>query len=240
MSKPQYFCGNDNPDDMRIMGAAIVFGLVANSLALFAFSDAIAASGPAVDQGLSLDSMRGVLIVTLGWVFCFFSAMGAQIRTKMEMKEDADASYLAERAMYNTIEHALPSLLIIWLAAIYCNATAATVAGAIYVVGRFLYPLLYGFYGHFTLLVEFATQLGYIALGALLLSLYGQVFFDAPLLADLVHQWYLPFCLIGGWMLLLLIHFNVVGFAVYFPVYKRGLDWKRDFDAHAEVDVNDA
>ena len=107
-------------------------------------------------------------------------------------------------------------------------------------MGRFLYPLLYGLYGHFTLIVEFSTQLGYMALGALLLSLYGQVFFDAPLIGDFVQQWYLPFCLIGGWMLFGLIQLNVVGFAVYFPVYKRGLEWKREFDAHATTNANDS
>lgn len=238
MSKPQYFWGNDNPEDMKLMGIAILFALTANSITLFLFSETITSSGPAIESGLSLDSMRGVLMVTLGWIFCFLSAMGGQIRTKMEMAENADAEYLAKRAMYNSIEHAFPSLFMIWLAAIYCNAGAASVLGGLYVLGRLFYPILYGWYGHFTLFVEFATQLGYFALGGLLLSLYGQVFFDDPLIAVVVQHWYMPFWLLGAWLLFSLIQINLVGFGIYFPIYKRGLDWKQRFDEYSAQNEN--
>lgn len=230
MSKPLFFWGNDSFDDPRMLGGAILFGWVMNTILIFLFSSEIRAGRPAIEAGLSLDSMRGVLMVTMGWCWCFFSAMGAQIRIKQKMKEDDDARLLAERAMMNSLEHALPSLILIWLTGIYCNSVMATVLGSLYVVGRFLYPICYGWYGHFTMLVEFATHLGYFALGGLFLALLGQVCWDDSLMISYLHPWRLPWFFLGGWFLFVGVQMTFVGWLVYAPVYERGLRWKKRFD----------
>ena len=230
MSKPQFFWGNDAPDDPRMLISAILFGWVLNTLALLWFSQDIIHAQPAIDAGLSLDAMRGVLLVTMGWCGCFFSAMGAQIRIKQQHRENEDATFLAERAMMNSLEHAIPSLLIIWLSGIYCNSMLATVLGSLYVFGRLLYPIFYGWYGHFTMLVEFATHLGYFAIGGLYLSLMGELIWNQSWLVSNLQHWFLPFVLLGGWFAFMGPQMTVVGWGVYAPIYERGLRWKKQFD----------
>jgi len=233
MSKPLFFWGNDTPDDSRILVLAILFGWVVNTIILLWFSQDIIHAQPAIDHGLSLDSMRGVVLVSMGWCWCVFSAMGAQIRIKQNYKDDVDATFLAERAMMNSLEHAIPSLLVIGLTGIYCNSMLATVLGSLYVVGRLLYPICYGWYGHFTMLVEFATHLGYFALGGLYLTLIGSLLWDESLLIAHLQHWYFPFMLLGGWILFMGVQMTMIGWLVYGPVYERGLRWKKEFDAQS-------
>ena len=147
------------------------------------------------------------------------------------MREDEDANYLAERAMMNSLEHAIPSLVVIWLSGIYCNSALATVLGTVYVVGRLLYPLFYGWYGHFTMLVEFATHLGYFAIGGLYLSLLGNVVFDVSWLVSQLQCWYVPLLLLGGWFLCMGFQMAFLGWGLYAPIYERGIHWKKDFDS---------
>ena len=230
MSKPLFFWGNDAPDDPRMLGVAIIFGWMLNTGIVWYFSQDIILGQPAIESGMSLKSMRGVLFVTMGWCWCFFSAMGAQIRIKQTMKENEDAYFLAERSMMNSLEHAIPSLILIWSVGIYCNSTLATVLGGIYVIGRFLYPIFYGWYGHFTMLVEFSTQLGYFALGGLFLSLGGVLLFNDTLVVSYVDQWVLLFCFLGGWLLFMGVQMTALGWLVYAPIYERGIRWKEKFD----------
>lgn len=68
-----------------------------------------------------------------------------------------------------------------------------------------------------------------------MLALFGLLFFDTPLIEEAVHNWYLPFYLFGGLLLLGPLNINLVGFGVYFPVYKKGLQWKRQFDEPTPV-----
>ena len=209
---------------------AMLFGWVVNTMALLWFSQDIIHASPAIDDGLSLDAMRGILLVTMGWCGCFFSAMGAQIQIKQKYREDEDARFLAERALMNSLEHAIPSLLLIWLSGIYCNTMLATVLGSIYIVGRLLYPVFYGWYGQFTMLVEFATHLGYFALGGLFLSLMGNLIWSESLLIALLQYWYFPFVLLGGWVAFMGIQMTMIGWLVYAPIYERGLRWKKEFE----------
>ena len=233
MSKPLFFWGNDLPDDPRVLVLAILFGWVVNTVVLLWFSHDIILLQPAIDAGLSLNAMRGVVLVTIGWVGCFFSAMGAQIRVKQQHRDDEDAMFLAERAMMNSLEHAIPSLMIIWLAGIYCNSMLAAVLGGIYVAGRLLYPIFYGWYGHFTMLVEFATHLGYFAIGSLYISLIGNIVFGESWLVAHLQYWYVPFILLGGWFAFMGIQMTLIGWGVYAPIYERGLAWKKDFESHS-------
>jgi hypothetical protein len=234
MSKFQFWWGNDDPQDRRIFLLAVLFALVINSAVLFLCSEEIAKGQPTIDSGMKLPEMRGILIVTLGWVFCFLSAMGAQIMTKMNLRDNEEASHLAERALMNTMEHAIPSLFLIWLTGMYCNGVTATVFGAVYVLGRFLYPILYGWYGHFTMMVEFSTQLGYVALGLLGVSLAGQIFWSDPVISHFASEWYQPFCVLACWIAFSLVLWNIVGFTIYGTIYSRGLLWKEKFDAEQQ------
>ena len=108
---------------------------------------------------------------------------------------------------------------------------AATVFGALYVCARFLYPILYGWYGQFTMLVEFATQLGYVATGVLGMSLIGQLLWNDPLFGHFVFAWYQPLCVFACWLIFTLIFWNVIGFGLYGVVYSRGILWKQKCDA---------
>ena len=234
MSKMKFWWGNDDPQDKRIFALALVFGFVMNCFVLYLFAAEVANGQPAIDSGLSLSSMRGILIVTLGWIFCFLSAMGGQISTKMKFQDNEEASHLAERGLMNTLEHAIPSLLLIWLAGIYCNAVAATVFGGVYVCARFLYPVFYGWYGQFTMLVEFSTQLGYVAIGVLSMSLVGQVLWNDSLLGHFVLEWYQPFCVFACWLAFCLIFWNAIGFTLYGIIYSRGIVWKQKFDTQQQ------
>ena len=158
MSNQTFFWGNKNPEDSRIFGLGVLFGWAVNCAALYLFLPHIVQSQPAINDGFSLDAMRGIIWVTLGWFWCYFSAMGAQVLFKERIGDDEDAILIADRSMLNTLEHAIPSLFLIWLVGIYSNVFLATVLGSVYVLGRLMYPILYGWYGQFTMLIEFSDS----------------------------------------------------------------------------------
>lgn len=50
----------------------------------------------------------------------------------------------ADRAQLNTLEHMPPFLILLWLCAVFATVQGATIAGAIYVAARIVYPFLLG------------------------------------------------------------------------------------------------
>ena len=50
----------------------------------------------------------------------------------------------ADRVQLNTLEHMPPFLLLLWLNAVFVGTFSATIAGAIYVAARALYPSMIG------------------------------------------------------------------------------------------------
>merc|ERR1712070_96043 len=97
-----------------------------------------------------------------------YSLFGNQVNIKLGMagapktgpvKEQS--AFIAERSVVNTMEQALPFLALMWLHAMFVNPRVSMVLGWVYVVTRALYPIFYGFYGEFTVLVEFVTWPNY-------------------------------------------------------------------------------
>ncbi len=240
MSTLNFFWGNRDPEDPRIFGLGVLFGWAVNCAALYFFLPHIVQAQPALSDNLSLDAMRGLIWVTLGWFWSYFSAMGAQVLSKERIGDDEDAVHIADRSMLNTLEHAIPSLFLIWLVGIYSNVFLATVLGSVYVLGRLMYPILYGWYGQFTMLVEFSTHLGYFALGTLYLALLGTMLWEPAYLLIHIQNWYLPLVVLLGWLMYLGVQMFLFGWIAYVPVYERGARWKKSFDAESERIAEDA
>ena len=55
---------------------------------------------------------------------------------------------LSGAAMMNSLSMRY-RLVVIWLSGVYCNSMLATVLGTVYVVGRLLYPLFYGWWSFY-------------------------------------------------------------------------------------------
>ena len=120
----RYWWGSTDAWSSKVMGWAIVVSLLVTSGALFGFADEVQSSGPAIEQGLSLESVSGLLWVSIGWIFVVGSITTGQTLTK-EMGPES-IQQVALRSLGNTLEYGLMTLLLIWMHGLYCNAAAAT------------------------------------------------------------------------------------------------------------------
>ena len=148
-------------------------------------------SAPAIDQGMSLQAVRGTVLVTAAQLFVFYNTLGGQTYVKMLFGNrgvrasslchtsvlhahrslsiylrllslvQVRAETVATRSMMNTMEQMVPFLTLLWLCTAYVDAAYAASLGAVYVATRALYPLAYAYYGQFTALCELVTQPNY-------------------------------------------------------------------------------
>jgi hypothetical protein len=105
-----------------------------------------------------LSAHTGPILVTLAYVGVYYAFMVNVLRVKTRLYAaykargekfdryfDQDREMLAaDRIQLNTLEHMGPFLVLLWLNAVFVGPYWATVAGAVYVASRAIYPLLMG------------------------------------------------------------------------------------------------
>jgi len=139
----------------------------------------LATSGPAdaVGDGFpSAVALHPTVVVTCVFLVMWYIFLGNQVSVKFTpgLPDDVqtEAKNIADRTVGNTLEQALPFLVLMWLEAIFVNPRTAMILGWFYVVTRFFYPLLWGAYGQFNVLIELATQPNYIITFYYLLTVF--------------------------------------------------------------------
>ena len=107
---------------------------------------------------LSARTYAGPLLVTVAYVVWYYALFTNQLRVKTKLKrayrargEKFDRYFGADREMLaadryvgNMLEHMPTFLLLLWLNAIFVDPLSATIAGAVYVGSRVLYPFVMG------------------------------------------------------------------------------------------------
>jgi hypothetical protein len=152
----------DEAVSMPIMGVVTVISALAlgGVLARVGPADAVGAAYPAPT------ALYGVAQVTCVYMLMVYIFFGNQVGIKFSKNLPKDigdkAAEIATRTVANTLEQAIPFLVLMWLEAIFVNPEVARIFGWIYVLTRFLYPLVYGAFGDFTVAVMLATQPNYI------------------------------------------------------------------------------
>ena len=153
-----------------LLGVGVVAGLI-----LFAANGFVAEGGPAANPNtgaLDVRKLKGVMLVTLGVAFLIETGLGAQVwvNTFKDFKPKPEESNAAYRGLYNSLEHAGPALIFIWVHAVLVNSNTATLLGATYTTARFAYGFLFGTFGGFTIAVEPCTEFCYTLLSLLLVG----------------------------------------------------------------------
>jgi hypothetical protein len=113
----------------------------------------------AADATPPLSALKGVALATCAWIAMIYTFFGAQVA--MEEKDGEECKKIVERTMMNTLEQSPCFLLSMWLHALFVNPATSATLGFIYVVFRFMYGILYGLYGQFTIIAEVATVPNY-------------------------------------------------------------------------------
>ena len=100
----------------------------------------------------------GPLLVTVAYVLVYYLMIANQLRVRTRLRrayrargESFDRYFgndremlAADRYVGNMLEHMPPFLLLLWLNAIFVGPRIASVAGAVYVAARLLYPVMMG------------------------------------------------------------------------------------------------
>lgn len=107
---------------------------------------------------LDLAHQAGPISVTAAYLLLYYGTQTHIARTKIRLAREHAARgekfdryfgqdremLAADRIQLNMLEHMPPFLVLLWLNAIFIGPGGATLAGAIYVAARALYPLLIG------------------------------------------------------------------------------------------------
>lgn len=107
---------------------------------------------------LDLATQSGPVAVTLAYVTLYYLFQINVLRVKTAQQKAYEARgekfdryfgedremLAADRVQLNTLEHMPPFLVLLWLNAVFVSPFSASVAGAIYVAARALYPFLLG------------------------------------------------------------------------------------------------
>ena len=109
-------------------------------------------------QALDLAHQTGPICVTLAYLLLYYATQIHIARVKLTLAREhrergaqfdryfgQDRRMLAaDRIQLNMLEHMPPFLVLLWLHAIFVGPTGATIAGAIYLGSRLLYPVVIG------------------------------------------------------------------------------------------------
>lgn len=141
----------------------------------------------------SLDMCRGPVLVTLLWIWGFFNAVSHQVKVKLG-GGDEQASRVAERSLYNTLEQGVLFLPLLWMTAACVDSAMATSLGLAYSVVRMFYPIAYTYYGGFSMACEMITQPNYAVLHTMIAALVrfglgGGSLFAIPGLGQAFYLW---------------------------------------------------
>jgi hypothetical protein len=162
--------------------------LVLSAVAIGALLAKVGPDGAvAADTYPAPSELQGVAVVTCAWIAVWYIFLGNQINVKFssETQEVKDsAGNIATRSVGNMMEQGIAFLPLLWMQAIFVNPRIATLLGWIYVVFRFLYCPFWGMLGHFTLLVEIATQPNYIIILYYLVSVFYKCAWGKDILAE--------------------------------------------------------
>lgn len=156
----KYPWGNEAMSLPAMVGIIVVVGILLGTL--------MGHVGPSAAVGDAFPSqvaLRGVGLVSCAFIFMWYIFLGHQVSLKFNTTLDADiktqAQFVADRSVANTLEQAIPFLVLLWLHALFVNPETSKTLGWIYVVTRFLYPITYGMYGKMNTAVQLSTQPNY-------------------------------------------------------------------------------
>jgi len=213
----KYFWGND-PLWFGWLPIGIIWGVVVNGTCLLIhFSDGWDAS-----KFEKVDDLKPLAAATL--FFCILHHVYALLPVACGLDPDCPkaASFIASRGIGNMMEWELLFIALVWLEGIFVDVQIATIFASSWVIFRFLYLFLYGWYAEFTFLVEMSTQPQYGILFALEADILGWVAGTPPL--ETVIKAGAGF----GYLYLLAIHFAgmAVGLGIFNTTQKTYLTWR--------------
>lgn len=105
-----------------------------------------------------MEEFAGPVVVTVLYVFLYYGFMLNLLRVRLRLSKEYAARgekfdryfsqdrqmLAADRMQLNMLEHMPPFLILLWLHAYFVNVQSATIAGAIYLFSRILYPFVLG------------------------------------------------------------------------------------------------
>lgn len=111
-----------------------------------------------MQPALDIHALAGPVVVTLVYLLLYYGFQVHQARVRIALSQEyrgrsekfdryfsQDRRMLAaDRLQLNMLEHMPPFLALLWLNALLVGPTGATIAGAVYVLTRLLYPLMMG------------------------------------------------------------------------------------------------
>lgn len=126
-------------------------------------SSAVPAISSDPDLPLTLNAVRMLVLVTFVWLWAYYSMMGHQVLLDIFPTLDKEqAKRTAERSLYNTLEHGVPFLIVMWIHGLFVDLDTAVNLGWVYVAFTFVYGIAYASYGRFSGHVEVATHPRYV------------------------------------------------------------------------------
>ena len=140
---------------------------------------------------ISARTYAGPLLVTVAYVVWYYLMITNQLRVRTRLKrayrargEKFDRYFgedremlAADRYVGNTLEHMPTFLLLLWLNVIFVDPLGATIAGAVYLGSRILYPFMMGqrLGAGIPSRILFATVVGYTVVAYFVVRLVVQV-----------------------------------------------------------------
>jgi len=224
---------------------SIPITFVINMITALLLGVLLAFTGPesAVGVAATTEELRPVAVVTCVFFVMWYIFLGNQVGVKFTQGLPADVSAaakdIADRTVGNMLEQVIPFLTLMWLEAIFVNPRTATILGWIYVAARFLYPIAYGIYGVFTILVMFATMPNYTIISYWLLTVFFKCFFSVDLHAKInaTSPWlmllFLPACGLCSFIAFLLLAKPTTSLIIAGAKKEKGFDAE---EGYGEID----
>mmetsp|Transcript_31867 Transcript_31867/g.58359 ORF Transcript_31867/g.58359 Transcript_31867/m.58359 type:complete len:246 (-) Transcript_31867:47-784(-) len=144
-------------------------------------------TGPAVykETGKEFaEACSSTLLVTCVWCLIYYNYLGVAVMcvfcgNAFEMfdpNKDVTDKFgtIAGRFQGNMFEQAPVHLLGLWMYTLFVDYTTGANLGALYIVGRIIYPFFYMVNRQFTMWFEFCTQIGYGVNGVFIIGTAAQ------------------------------------------------------------------
>ena len=211
----------------KVFAGAILFAWALTSGALFICADQITASGPAIDSGLSFESVRGLIWVSLGWILMVSSITFGQTLTK----ENGPAS-VQNVALRSLGKHAgiWSHDLIVDLAArpILQRCSGHSLWGHLCLVAPFFIPIF------MAITVDSRCMWSWrpnpvFRQGFLLTGILAMLTTNTDLAATVATASYQPLVCLGGWMVYAFVFGMILGMPLFLNS-KAGAARKRKID----------